>query len=189
MTKATKKTASRTSSRKAPRGLAKTRVSQSALAGEAMAQLDALSDALGLEPAMGTGERRALAGGICVPNEFTEAVAATASRHTDYAGGFDPDEAREAIAFAAVWAPLAVAARELAARVESRIVARRAAAGSRALDTYAMWKGVARTPDGAMLRDSVKSLSALLGRSRGRSRRRGAAKPALTAPDARSAES
>lgn len=176
----TKKPSHRTFAR--AKALAKTRISQSALAAEAIAEVDALTEKLGLEAAMTTEERRALMAGICVPNEFTEAVAAMATRHPDLAGGFDSDEAREAIAFAAAYAPLATAARELAARVESKIAARRAAAGARALDTYAMWKGVVRTPDGAPLRDSLKNLSSLLGRSRGHARR-GATKPVSASHD------
>jgi hypothetical protein len=154
----------------------KMRVSQAALAAAALADLDALGAKLGLAPAMSAEERRALTPGLCVPNAFTEGVAALATRHAELAGGFDADEAREAIAFAAAYAPVARAAHELGARIESQMAARRGAVGSRALDTYAMWKGLARTKAGAALRDSLKGLSAMFSHSR--------ARRAKTTPDA-----
>lgn len=143
----------------------KMRVSQSALAASATAEIDALAEKLGVPRAMSPRERRSLMAGLCVPDPFTEAVAALATRHPEVAVGFDADAAREAIAFAAAYAPLARAAHELGARIESQIAVRRATAGASALATYATWKGLARTPGGASLRDSLKTLSVLLKRS------------------------
>ena len=108
----------------------KMRVSQAALAAAAIADLDALGHKLGLEPAMSAEQRHALTPGLCVPNAFTEAVAALATRHAELSDGFDPDDAREAIAFAAAYAPVARAAYELGARIESQIAARRGAVGA-----------------------------------------------------------
>jgi hypothetical protein len=164
----TKKSVSRKSSPSAASAATKppkVRVSQSALAADSIAEIDSIAQKLALPPAPDARTRRSLVGGVSVPNDFTEAVATIATRYGEVAGHtFDADEARETIAFSAAYLPVARAARELAARIEGEIAMRRAEIGSRALATYASWKGIVRTPEGAVMRSSVKTLGALLHR-------------------------
>lgn len=156
----------------------KVRVSQSALASSAIKKLDALSEELGYPEDLTHDERLPLLHGMAVPSELIEGVAATAERLGDrFPIGFDGDAAREAIAFAAAFAPVARAARAIAQRIEDRIVQRRGAAGAQALVAYAALKVLARTPEGKDLEKTVRELGALLRKPRRRSHAQAATAP------------
>ena len=141
----------------------KTRVSQSALAAQATAEIRALGTKLGIGKGLKKAERSKLTSSASTSNDFIEEVAATVDQHGSLVGAsFDVDQAREAIAYSAAYETVVIEIERLARRLSDEILRRRAAAGSGALAVYAAMKGAARTAEGEELNDALATLKALM---------------------------
>lgn len=161
-------TAKKKNGRKLSRS-AKLRVSQGHVAKVAIQNIENLFKKLDLGPKRGKRTKFALRGTAHVPVALIEEVAAAADQHGSLIGlAFDSDAAREALAFAAAFEPVATKAEAFAQRVRDAVLAAKAEAGANALAAYASMKGVIRTEAGAPLRDSFDKMTQIMKRRRKR---------------------
>jgi hypothetical protein len=101
-----------------------------------------------------------------VPDDFLEAaaVAVESSIVLKTATGLEPDNVREAVAFATAYGPVAEEAEALARSIRHTISVRRSQAGTDALQAYNIAKGLARKPEGAVLSSHIQEMKRTLGR-------------------------
>jgi len=148
---------------------AKLRVSQGHEAKVAIRNIEALFEKMELDPKRVKRDRHTLLGTAHVPAKLIEEVAAVADQHGTLVGmPFDSDAAREALAFAAAFEPVATKAEAFAQRVRDAILVAKSDAGAKALAVYAAMKGVVRTEAGAPLRDSFDKMTTIMKQRRKR---------------------
>ena len=158
--KNTKKT---TTKKKTHKPTATMRVSQSAIANRAIHNIELLYKKMGLSPISTVADKQRLMGTASVPTMLIEEVASTVDNHGTLVGmHFDSEKAREALAYAAAFEPVATKAHAFSQRVRDAIVAAKGDAGASALAVYASMKGVIRRPEGAALRDSFIKMTAIM---------------------------
>jgi hypothetical protein len=144
------------------RGL-KMRVSQGSVAKVAIHNIELLYKKMGLDPKATKIGKRRLMGTSSVPTQLIEEVAAAADQHGALIGmAFDSDKAREALAYASAFEPVATKAEAFAQRVRDAILAAKSDAGGAALAVYASMKGVVRREEGAALRDSFDKMGKIM---------------------------
>ena len=158
---AKKKTKKNTTKKNTPK--VAMRVSQSAVANRAIHNIELLYKKMGLNPLSTVPDKQRLLGTASVPTMLIEEVASTVDHHGGLVGmQFDSEKARQALAFAAAFEPVATKAHAFSQRVRDAIVAAKGEAGASALAVYASMKGVVRRPEGAPLRDSFVKMTAIM---------------------------
>ena len=141
----------------------KMRVSQGDIAKHAIHNIGLLYRNMGLSPKSVKRAKSRLLAASGVPTKLIEQVAAVADQHGKLAGmTFDSDHARQAIAYAAAFEPVAVEAEAFAQRVRDSIIVAKSDAGSSALAIYAALKGFVRRPEGAELRGAVDRMAQIM---------------------------
>ncbi len=157
------------------------RVSQGGVAKTAIHNIELLFKKMGLSPKSVKSDKRRFLGTAGAPAKLIEEVAAAADQHGLLVGmAFDSNRAREALAFAAAFEPVATKAEAFAQRVRDSIIVAKGDVGSAALAVYAAMKGIVRRPEGAPLRDSFDKMTQIM-KSR-RKARVTTAKPKPAAP-------
>ena len=146
----------------APKGT-KLRVSQGSVAKKAIHGIELLFRKMNLNTKAGKADKRSQIGTFSVPTKLIEEVAAAADQHGKLLGmSFNSDKAREALAYASAFEPVATKAEAFAQRVRDSILASRSDVGAAALAVYASMKGIVRRPEGAALRDSFDKMSQIM---------------------------
>ena len=141
----------------------KMRISQGDVAKHAIHNIGLLYRKMGLSPKSVKRAKSRLLAASGVPTKLIEQVAAVADQHGELAGmTFDYDGARQAIAYAAAFEPVAVEAEAFAQRVRDSIIVAKSDAGSSALAMYAALKGFVRRPEGAELRGAVDRMAQIM---------------------------
>jgi hypothetical protein len=149
--------------RKSPKKKLKMRVSQGAVAKEAIHDIGLLYRKMGLNPKSVKNARKRLLAVSSVPAKLIEQVAAAADQHSSLAGiAFDADAAREALAYASAFGPVANEAEAFAQRVRDSIIVAKSAPGASALVVYTALKGFVRSAEGAELRGAFDSMTAIM---------------------------
>jgi hypothetical protein len=141
----------------------KLRISQGAVAKKAIHNIELLFRKMSLDPKAGKTNKRRLIGTMSVPTKLIEEVAALADQQGMIGGiDFNADKAREALAFAAAFEPVATKAEAFAQRVRDSIMAAKSDVGGGALAVYASLKGIVRRPEGAQFRDSFDKMTQIM---------------------------
>lgn len=165
-------------STKASKTNSKKPISQAHVARIAIDDIEQLFKKMGLDPKAEKRSKRIMVGTAHVPMAFIEEAAAAADQQPGLLGtAFDAARAREAMAYAIAFEPVATKAEAFAQRVRDAILIARSEAGAASLATYASMKGLVRLPDGAPLRDSFDRMTHLMKRGR-----RAAATPPVAVP-------
>ena len=112
------------------------------------------------------GERKKLSAAASVPADFVERMAVAAENNATLAGKgtIDPAEAREQMAYAEAFGPVADEFEALVRALRLSVTAARNKAGSDALRTYALAQRLARRPEHADLVPHVEDMRRTLKR-------------------------
>jgi hypothetical protein len=145
----------------------KMQISQGDVAKSAIHNIELLFKKLGLEPKIEKNAKRVLLGSAHVPTQLVAEVAAAADQHGALIGiPFDAEAARQALAFADAFEPVATKAEAFAQRVRDAVLTAKYDVGSASLAAYAAMKGIVRRPEGAGLRDSFDRMTTIMKRGR-----------------------
>lgn len=136
------------------------RVSQSAIAQVAITDLSALFEKLSLDPNSIPSDKARFVASAGTPAKLVELIAATADQNGGTVAGiaFDSTVARQGLAYAAAFDPVATTAEALAHHVRDSILMAKAASGHDALAIYTALRGFTRTREGAHLRGTYQRM-------------------------------
>jgi hypothetical protein len=140
------------------------RVSQSAIAQTAITDLMSLYEKLALDPNSIPSDKARFVSSAGAPAKLVELIAATADQNAGSVAGiaFDSTAARQGLAYAAAFDPVATAADALAHHVRDAILLAKAPAGHDALAIYTALRGYTRTREGAHLRGNYQRMTQIM---------------------------
>jgi hypothetical protein len=144
---------------------ASTRPSQSFIASKIITSLEEIETELALPEALASTDRRRLAlQSGRIPDVVIESMAAMSVRHGGSICGlpFDANGARETIASVAASGPVVATVERINVRLKDQVLRKRAAVAGAVETRYGLLQRLAKTPEGASIREEALAMKALL---------------------------